>query len=308
MAFWKRKKNWEDEYDEYYAQDRRAESAKKPGRFRFIPHMLLLAFLGALFVGAAGLVSGPTMVEKLLTALATPVGLVWLGLIVLVYFCILNRQSWPAITGFGCWLVLTVGGNQLVANWIANSLEAPFQDIDIFQVEPFDTVVVLGGGTKTLQNGRSQLSSSGDRVATAARLYHAGQVKRLVCSGTQTFRSTPKDLHPREEAAEILIGLGVPKEFVLQMKGENSSQEMANLKTWIDQFGAGGRVGILTSAWHLPRAIRLAESKGLEVHPIPSDFVSGPFAPSPRLVIPSGGNLMRTGQMLKEYLARVVAR
>ena len=125
MAFWKRKKNWEVQYDEYYAQDRRAVPAKKPGRFRFIPHLFLLAFLGALFIGGAGLVSGPTMVEKLLTALATPDGLVWLGLIVLVYFCILNRQSWPALTGFVCWLILTVGGNQLVANWIANSLEAP---------------------------------------------------------------------------------------------------------------------------------------------------------------------------------------
>jgi uncharacterized SAM-binding protein YcdF (DUF218 family) len=308
MAFWKRKKNWEDQYDEYYAQDRRAEPAKKPGRLRFIPHLFLLAFLGALFVGGAGLVSGPTMVEKLLTALATPVGLVWLGLIVLVYFCMLNRQSWPALIGFGCWLVLTVGGNQLVANWLANSLEAPFQEIEIFDVEPFDTVVVLGGGTNSLRNGRSQLSSSGDRIATAARLFHAGQVKRLVCTGTQTFRSNPKDLHPREEAAGILIGLGVPREFVLQMKGENTSQEMANLKAWIDQHDSDGRVGILTSAWHLPRAMRLAESQGLEVHPIPSNFASGPFRPSPDLVVPSGQNLMVTGQMMKEYLARIVAR
>jgi len=308
MAFWNRKKNWQDEYDEYYAQDRRIEPAKKPGRLRFIPHLLLLGFLGSLFIGGAGLVSGPTMVEKLLTALANPVGLIWLGLIGLVYFCILNRQSWPALSGFACWLILTVGGNQLVADWLANSLESPFQNIDIFHMEPFDTVVVLGGGTSSLQNGRSQLSNSGDRIATAARLYHAGQVKRLVCTGTQTFRSTPKDLHPREEAAEILLGLGVPANFVLQMKGDNTSQEMANLKKWIDQNDAGGRVGILTSAWHLPRAIRLAKSQGLEVQPIPSNFTSRPFAPSPNLVVPSGENLMVTGQIMKEYLARLVDR
>ncbi len=308
MAFWKRKKNWEDEYDEYYAQDRRAEPAKKPGRFRFVPHVFLLIFLGSLFVGGAGLVSGPAMVEKLLTAMATPVGLVWLGLIGLVYFCILNRQAWPAVTGFGCWLILTIGGNQLVSNWLAETLEAPFQDIDIFQLEPFDTIVVLGGGTSSRQNGRSQLGINGDRIATAARLFHAGQVTRLICTGTQTFRSSPDDLHPHEEAAEILIGLGVPRESVLQMRGENTSQEMANLKTWLDRNNPEGRVGILTSAWHLPRAIRLAESLGLEVSPVPSNFVSLPFVPSPHLVIPGGRELMVTGNMMREYLARLVDR
>ena len=86
MAFWNRKKNWEDEYDEYYAQDRRAEPKKDLGRLRFIPHALLLTFVGGLFVGMVGLVSGPTMVEKLLISLATPVGLVWLSLIAMVYF------------------------------------------------------------------------------------------------------------------------------------------------------------------------------------------------------------------------------
>lgn len=308
MAFWNRKKNWEDEYDEYYAQDRRAEPAKKPGRLRFIPHLLLLMFLGALFMGGAGLVSGPTMVEKLLTALATPVGLTWLGLITLIYFCVLNRQNWPAIAGFFCWLILTIGGNQIVSQGLANSLEAPFQDIEIFNVEPFDTVVVLGGGTNSLKNGRPQLGPGGDRIAVAAQLFHAGQIKRLICTGTQTFRSTPNDLHPREEAAEILVRLGVPSDSVLQMRGENTSQEMANLKTWMDENDPGTRIGILTSAWHLPRAIRLAESQGLEVHPLPSNFLSLPFAPSPHIVVPSGRNLMVTGRMMKEHLARMVAR
>ncbi len=309
MAFWHRKKkNWEDEYDEYYTQDRRPEPGKKPGRLRFIPHLLLLAFLGALFVGGAGLVSGQTMVEKLLSALVTPVGFVWMGLMLLVYFCILSRQSWPAFAGFICWLILTVGGNQIVSDGLARSLEAPYLDIDVFKLEPFDTIVVLGGGTSSTTIGRSQLSYDGERVALAARLYHAGLVKQLVCTGTQTFRSTPEDLHPREEAAEILIGLSVPQSAILQMRGENTSQEMTNLKTWLDENNVSGRVGILTSAFHLPRAIRLAESHGLVVHPVPANFITIPFAPSPYLVVPGADELATTAKVMREYLARLVNR
>lgn len=308
MAFWNRKKNWEDQYDEYYAQDRRAEPAKAPGRFRFIPHLLLLVFLGALFVGGVGLVSGPTMVEKLLTSLAMPVGLVWLGLVVLVYFCVLNRQTWPALAGFTCWLILTIGGNQLVSNRLASSLEAPYQETDVFGMEPFDAIVVLGGGTCSTINGRSQLSLAGDRVAMAARLYHAGQVDRIICTGTQVFRSSPKDLHPREETADILLDLGVSRDSVLQMKGENTSQELENLKTWRDQNSDVERIGLLTSAWHLPRAMRLAENRGLDVVAIPSNYISGPFVPSPHLVVPGGSELMVSGMMIKEYLAAMVGR
>jgi len=309
MAFWNRKKkNWEDTYDEYYAQDRRAEPGKKPGRLRFIPHLLLLTFLGAVFVGAAGLVSGPTMVEKLLTVLATPVGVVWLGLMLLAYFSVLSKQGWPAIAALVCWIVLTIGGNQLVSQGLAGLLEAPYQDVDVFRGEPFDTVVVLGGGTSCTLDGDSQLSYDGDRVAMAARLFHAGRVKRLVCTGTQSYRSSPKDLHPREEAAAILIGLGVPQTAVLQMRGENTSQEMANLKTWLTENQVTGRDGILTSAWHLPRAIRLAESEGLTVDPVPANLVTAPYAPTPHLVVPGAEHLMITSKMLKEYLARMVGR
>jgi uncharacterized SAM-binding protein YcdF (DUF218 family) len=308
MPLWKRKKNWEDEYDEYYTRDQRVEPGKQPTQLRFIPHILLLGFIGSLFVGAAGLVSGPTMVEKLLTALASPVGLVWLGLLVMIYFCAMTRLTWPAIAGFICWLMLTIGGNQFVSEGLARLLEAPYQDIDVYQIEPLDTIVVLGGGTNTALNGKSQLDINGDRIAVAARLYHAGQVKKLICTGTQKFRSTPEDLHPREEASEVLLELGVPADAVLQMQGENTSEEMANLKKWIDKTDSAGRVGILTSAWHLPRAIRLAKSHNLEVHPVPANFISGPFSASPHMVVPGAQHLMLTSKLLKEYLARLVGR
>ncbi len=315
MAFWNRKKNWEDEYDEYYAQDRRAEPKKDLGRLRFIPHALLLTFVGGLFVGMVGLVSGPTMVEKLLISLATPVGLVWLSLIAMVYFCLLVKQGWPAVVGFVCWLILSIGGNQFVANTLATWREAPFQEIKPLELERFDTVVLLGGGTTTTLNGRAQLGAGGDRVGMAARMYHAGLVQQFICTGSQPLRSIPEDLHPREEAAEILIGLGVPRKSVLQMKGDNTSQEMSNLKTWLAQDGnssspdnPNARVGVLTSAWHLTRAMRLAKAEGLDVHPIPANFISGHFAPSPNLIVPSGENLGITAIMLKEYLARLVGR
>jgi len=134
MAFWNRKKNWEDE-----------------------------GLIGGLFVGAAGAISGVTMVEKLLTSLATPVGVTWIALMLLVYFSLLLKASWPALVGFFCWVVLTIGGNSFVANQLMLSLEKPYIGIKVLELESFDTLVLLGGGTKTNRNGRAQTSSDGSR-------------------------------------------------------------------------------------------------------------------------------------------------
>ena len=307
MFFWKKKKHWEDEYDEYYTRDIE-RGGKAPAKWRYIPHVLGLLFLGALFGGAVGVVSGPKMLEAMLTSLAMPIGILWVALIFLVYFCLLHRQAWPAMTGIACWLLLTLAGNGPITNWLANSLEAPYQNIDAMEGDPYDLIVVLGGGTSTRLSGRPQGTHSGDRLITAASLYHAGKSNQLMCTGVQPYRSTEDDLHPFEEAARLLVQLNVPEKSILKLRGANTSEEMQNLKEWIDKNPGKARVGLLTSAWHLPRALRLAKTNGMELLPIPSNFLSAPFAPSPDIIIPSGDNLAKTALMTKEDLARLVSR
>ncbi|MEL7497876.1 MAG: YdcF family protein [Planctomycetota bacterium] len=307
MLFW-RKKNWEDEYDDYYAQDRGVTDGKPRTRTRYLAHLLLLGLVAGLVLAGVGLVSGRTMVEKLITSLITPVGVIWIVLTLMVYFSLLNRRGWTAIASFACWLILTITGNQIVANSLAIQLESDYQSINPYDGDPFELVIVLGGGTNTTISGQSQLAMNGDRVAVAARMYHGGQAKMIVCTGSQTYRSTPLDLHPREEAINILVGFGVPRESLLEMKGNNTSEEMQNLKTWLAENRVDGRIGVITSAWHLSRAMRLASANGLNVEPIPANFISEPYAPNPNVIVPSADNLLITARVCKEMLAGFVGR
>ena len=306
MAFWNRRKHWDEQTDDYYAERTRDRSGTD--RWRVIPHLLALVFVGALFLGAVGVIAGETMFEKTLTALALPCGILWMALIVLVYFCMLLRQTWPSLIGLFCLVLLTLAGNSYVANWLVAQREAPFVDINPLNLEPYDTVFLLGGGTTTRLDGTTQLGEQGDRITTAARLFHAGKIKNIICTGTQSVRTTEKDLHPREEAANILIDLQVPGENVQQMKGETTAQEMGNIRKWLDANPNPGRVGILSSAWHLQRVMRLAEQAGVIADPIPAAFASTYFTPTPSLLIPSAVNLQTTQHLLKEYLADWVGR
>ena len=276
----------------------------------FWKSIAILLLLAVTIFAILGYLGGITMLEKTLTSLVMPIGLVWVGLIPLTYLLLLSRQKILGFLSLGCLLAITLGGNQFVSNYLAYSLEAPFSQIDIAQIPTLDAVIVLGGGTSSTYNNRVQLGMAGDRVATAARLYHSGQVKKIICTGSLSFRASPEDLHPREEAKLILTEFGIPASAVILLEGENTSQEMNSLKSWIPEHinSPQPRVGLITSAWHLNRALRLAKSQGLEFEPIPSNFISGPVNPSPHWVIPSGDNLATTGRIVKEYLAAIVSR
>ncbi|MCP4096026.1 MAG: YdcF family protein [Planctomycetaceae bacterium] len=276
----------------------------------FWKSIAILLLLAVTIFTILGFLGGITMLEKTLTSLVMPIGLVWVGLITLTYLLLISRQKILGFLSLGCLLAITLGGNQFASNYLAYSLEAPFSQIDIAQIPTLDAVIVLGGGTSSTYNNRAQLGMAGDRVATAARLYHSGQVKKIICTGSQSFRASPEDLHPREEAKLILTEFGIPASAVILLEGDNTSQEMNSLKSWIPEHinSPQPRVGLITSAWHLKRALRLAKSQGLEFEPIPSNFISGPVNPSPHWVIPSGDNLATTGRIFKEYLAAIVSR
>ena len=139
--FWRKKTNWEDEYDEYYTRDVDRSGGKT--RFKYLPHILLLILVGAIFCAIVGVVAGMTMLEKTVTSLAMPVGILWLLLLITMYFCLVNRNPWPAIMCFVCWLLLTVGGNRVFTAWYARSIERPYLEQNFDDVEPWDVVVVL---------------------------------------------------------------------------------------------------------------------------------------------------------------------
>ncbi len=287
------------------------DSTNSP-KIHWMSHTAIFAALVALAFVATGGVFGKTMVEKLITELVMPSGLVWLMLIALTYGLLVSRQRFMGTLALTCLVMLTALGNQYVSNALIQSLEQPF--IDQAPVEPgdVDTIVLLGGGTTTNLKGRSQLAFTGDRVAAAARLYHAavaaGSTQQIVCTGKQVYRSDPADLDPKDETKNCLIALGVAEANISTLNGANTYEEMQFLKEWIDRQAPGHRVGILTSAWHLPRAMRLAEARGILAKPIPGDFRSGYQAPSAGLVVPTAASLFTSTLAMKEYLARLVKR
>ena len=265
--------------------------------------------VGGIMFGAA--MYGQAMAEKSLTALLQPVGLVWICLALMVYFGVLRRRYITAGLCFFCWLVLTLAGNQFVCNSLAESMESRYYHMNPYEGEDYQYGLLLGGGTSVGPNERSQLNMGGDRLAVAWRMYNQGKIKKIICSGTNSFGGN-KTKGPAETASAILLELNVPKSDLMFLPGNNTSQEIANLKHWVNQRSDSGidvgRVAVITSAWHLPRVKRLAREQDVDIDSVPANFLSAPITATPHLVVPGAYQIFVTSQILKEFFAGMVDR
>jgi uncharacterized SAM-binding protein YcdF (DUF218 family) len=245
-----------------------------------------------------------------------PAGFLWLLLMALVIQLWPLRRperrtpgGWPALL---CFAVYSLGGSGIISDSLAHSLESPYLQTNPLEEEPLDVVVVLGGGGGLGANGRLQGNGSGDRMILAAQLYHAQLSKKFICTGQRIASMNSTGADPADTSRDILMRLGVPDSAIEMSGGKNTSEEMLNLGKRFEN--SNERIGLLTSAWHLPRATRLANRNGLKVVPLPSDFRSSPRQQPPTIgqriesLIPNGAAFGSTWSFAKEYVGMLVGR
>ncbi len=266
----------------------------------------MLVILGA-FIRPSRIV-----LEKIVTALVMPVGVLWI-LLFMVFLVALRRgrKGFSVLAGM-IWLLFTLSGSAVVSEWLAHALESGYIQVNPLERGVFDAVVVLGGGTGVGANGRPQGNASGDRVILAAQMYHLGLTSKIICTGERIAGLELSGWNPSQSAAAVLAALGVPEDAMGFSNGRNTAEEMGSLG---EQFGedSSRRVGLITSAWHLPRALRLAAAQGFHPEALPADFKTGLVVERDlgwwlRAMVPTGDAMSVSAIVAKEYLARLAGR
>jgi len=197
---------------------------------------------------------------------------------------------------------------------------------------PFDALVVLGGGTIRIAPGLVEVREDGERVISAAQAWHSGMAKAIIVTGSSD-RAGSEDsetalLTPRAQSQHMLESLGVPGDHLFAIQGVNTAAEMESLRRFLDQppeafLKVTGydeddssnqdriwRVGLITSAFHIPRSLRLASRHDLDLVPLPCAFRREytDLAWRPADWIPRAGNLDLLGLAVKETLARLAGQ
>ena len=280
-------------------------------RWMMLRAALPVAGLAVALPVATWLVDGRSQAERAATQLLMPLGLLWLALLLAACWAIAaGQRRWGGVLVL-LWLMLTFGGNGMLADAAIQQIEWPPTQRPATAEEPLRTVIVLGGGAGLDPAKRPELKDDGQRVFAAAQLWHARQTQSIICTGISSRR---KLTGPAEIGRRLLQSVGVPEQAIFEVGGPNTFGEMRALAALLEDPPAGfpqsGRIGLITSAFHMPRAMRLAEQARLPVVPIPCSYRSAPEDTpfSPIDLIPSAQAASTVAIVVKERLAGLLGR
>jgi uncharacterized SAM-binding protein YcdF (DUF218 family) len=138
----------------------------------------------------------------------------------------------------------------------------------------YAAILLLGGVGTPPPEGSTQhleLSNAAGRVWLAARLYHAGLASRIIVSGGRSPAADGTALMSEAESIRPLLqDLGVPNEAILiesrSLNTHGNAQESRRL------IGDEEKVALVTSALHVPRAMREMQAAGITAHPFPTQL------------------------------------
>ena len=246
----------------------------------------------------------PILLKKVLGLLVMPVGILWILLAIVA--CAPRWTSMERLGWILLWGMYTLMGNPMVGSWMSNQLEKPYLTY-AEPTEAFDAICVLGGGTYRTPTGAPALGSAGDRVYTAAKWFHKGLTSTLVTTG-RSITEMSQDRLLSEETSIIWQTLGIPKSAIIEIPdARNTKEEIAALAELIRESD-WKRVGLCTSASHMPRSQQLCQKHQLDLIPVPCNFLSGPRVWHPMHIIPQGGGLNDVQRVLWECLGMLVNR
>jgi uncharacterized SAM-binding protein YcdF (DUF218 family) len=140
-----------------------------------------------------------------------------------------------------------------------------------------DGMIVLGGAVDVAITKARQaptVNDSAERLIEAAALARRYPGARIVLSGGEGFRAV--DWNEASPMRDMLVSLGVPAErMLLETRSRNTAENAAYSYAMVHP--RPGQVWLLiTSAFHMPRAVGCFRHVGWTVTPYPVDYRTAP--------------------------------
>lgn len=181
-----------------------------------------------------------------------------------------------AAAGFVAVVSLTPIGSAL-AYGIENRIERG--DFDLADV---GGVIVLGGSTGhpdlVAAHGTYMLNDGAERLTTLVALRRERPDIPVIVSGGQG-RLIPHAINEAQITRMLLEDLGLdPSTVEFEDRSRNTYENALYTKELLDARagGPGGRWLLVTSAFHMPRALGSFRQAGVDVVPLPVDYRIGP--------------------------------
>lgn len=215
-----------------------------------------------------------------------------------------ERRAAGVLMLLSCMLYLFSTG--AVADRLMGELERSYEVPEALEG---DVIIMLGGGAiagvRDVDGVGMLAQSPSARLLTVVRLYRIHHLPILL-SGGQVFSDTGSEA---EIARRVLRSLGVPDEMIYTETQSRTTGQNAQYTTQILRREGFVHPILVTSAFHLPRAVLNFEKEGVSVTPYPADFwVSAAPQFYAMKLAPSAGALLVNTVFLQEKLRTFVTQ
>lgn len=236
------------------------------------------------------------VIQKILSAAILPLPIALVCLVLAILLALFARRTMAlGLCTLGVILLLIFSLPYLPDAMLKN-LESRYQPLTQFPTG-VNTIVVLGAGNGGYPRypANDKLSAASlARLVEAIRIYkHLGHAK-LLLSGGRVFGSPP-DADAMNNVASLL-GIS-PQDIII----ENGSQDTYQEALFLHNLLKNQPFILVTSAYHMPRAMQLFEKQGM--HPIaaPTEFLEAKRRYTIKRYFPSAASLLYSDIALHEY-------
>lgn len=238
-------------------------------------------------------------INKFVAGVTSPIGVS----LILLAFCGLaalrKRRCAAWAAGILAFCLLGFLSTNIAVRLIAQPLD-DCETVEVADLPHCDAVLVLGGGMALhTPTGRPEMYAAADRVWQGARVFKAGKAPKIIVTGGGTISST----------VPLLVDFGIPSSSILTFDDpRNTEEEAKRIKA---ELGEKAKIVLVTSAWHMRRALLLFRRAGLDVVPCAADYemsVKKGLPLEAKDFAPNADSLMRNSFAIKEYVANFAYR
>jgi uncharacterized SAM-binding protein YcdF (DUF218 family) len=236
--------------------------------------------------------------RKLAEAALTPLGLS----AILVLAGLALRRRLVALVGVAVLLAFSMPAT---SRWITQSLERVYPPAQIAAAQPADAIVVLSGSVvRAIAPPGVQWGESASRFFTGFDLATAGKAKMIVfTAGAADDPGGPTQGAILRQSA---IDHGIQPERILLTPFVTTTADEARA---VSQMPGIHSILLVTSAFHMPRAVLLFRARGLDVSPFPTDErVFGKPGFHATSFVPLASALYLSDEAVREYYGLAVYR
>ena len=243
--------------------------------------------------------------SKLLPQVVYPFNIaLWLLMTALALFVLRYRRG--AIVALTlATVVLTLSASPLSVA-LYHQHEGAYLPVPIAQSPVAGAIVVLGGDIGLPLTPRVISEIGGNRALHAFRLYTARKSNLIIISGGNVFPQ-PGVESEAYYTSELLKEWGIPSEAILIEGRSRNTHENAIETKKLLQARQVDKILLITSAFHMPRALATFRTAEINAIPSPSSYSIVNYSRPPILEwMPSLGNLGRMQAVIHEKLGILV--